>query len=109
MLVWRKKGILVPVITLLTLMVTEYSVEMLFNNQNYYQDNGWAPFIGLSIAGALCRVLGNIINRDQDEIYIDKKTGEEVVIKNRHTFFFISVENWGVILPTIGVIMWIIY
>lgn len=108
MLIWNRKGFLVPLITLLTLALTEYLVELAFNNSNYYQEHGWAPFMGLAIVGVFCTLLGNRLNKDQNKKFIDKETGEEVRIKIKHTFFFISVEHWGLILPIIGLIIWII-
>lgn len=107
MLIWSRMGFLVPVVAVFTLALTEYVVGMTFNNSNYYEEYGWPTFVALVVAGLLCKVLGDLLNKSQGKKYIDEETGEVVVIKKTHTFFYISVQYWGIILPIIGLILWI--
>lgn len=106
MLIWSRGGILAPIMAAFSLILTEYLVNISFN-QNYYQDHGWPKFIALSIAGLLCLLLGHILN-DEGKTYINKETGKEVILRKKHSFFFISIEYWGIIFPIIGIISWII-
>lgn len=106
MLIWSRGGILAPIMAAFSLILTEYLVNILFN-QNYYGDHGWPKFIALSIAGLLCLLLGHILNNDE-KTYIDKETGKEVLLRKKHSFFFIDIEYWGIIFPIIGIISWII-
>ncbi|MBS6005732.1 MAG: hypothetical protein KIB43_02110 [Clostridium baratii] len=105
MLIWSRGGILAPIMAAFSLILTEYLVNISFN-QNYYQDHGWPKFIALSIAGLLCLLLGHILN-DEGKTYINKENGKEVILRKKHSFFFISIEYWGIIFPIIGLISWI--
>lgn len=105
MLIWSRGGILAPITAAFSLILTEYLVNISFN-QNYYQDHGWPKFIALSIAGLLCLLLGHILN-DEGKTYINKETGKEVILRKKHSFFFIDIEYWGIIFPIIGIICWI--
>ena len=106
MLIWSRGGILAPIAAAFSLVLTEYLVDLSFY-QDYYQDHGWPKFIALSIAGLLCLLLGHLLNNDE-KTYIDKETGKEVVIRKKHSFFFIAIEYLGIIFPIIGIISWII-
>lgn len=66
--------------------------------------------IGLLIGGiagsALCWVWGNKLNApDDDQVLIDKRTGEEIVLKNRHTFMFIPVQYFAFALLALFALM----
>lgn len=108
MIIWSRFGIFAPIIAFASLVLTEYSVEMLFDDQNYYQEHGWPKFLALLIAGSLCFSLGQALNKKKSKIYIDKETGEEIVVKKRHTFFFISIEYWAIIFPILGMALWLV-
>ncbi|BFK80679.1 hypothetical protein I3900191A7_08240 [Clostridium baratii] len=105
MLIWSRGGILAPIMAAFSLILTEYLVNISFS-QNYYQDHGWPKFIALSIAGLLCLLLGHILN-DEGKTYINKETGKEVILRKKHSFFFIDIDYWGIIFPIIGIISWI--
>ncbi|WP_411680960.1 hypothetical protein [Clostridium thailandense] len=102
MIIWNGLGILAPIIAFASLVLTEYSVEILFNNQNYYQEHGWPKFLAFLIAGILCFFIGRALNKNNSKIYIDKETGKEILIKKRHSFFFINMEYWAIIFLIIG-------
>lgn len=106
MIVWSRGGILAPVAAILSLVLTEYSVNVLFNDNLYYEIHGWPKFIALTIAGLLCFLLGRFLNKEP-KTYIDKLTGEEVVFKKNHSFFFINIKYWAFIFPILGLIYWI--
>jgi hypothetical protein len=101
-MIWSGLGILVPIITYASLVLTEYSVGILFNNQNYFQDSGWPKFFALLIAAVLCFFIGRVLNKDNRRIYIDEKTGKEIAVIRRHSFCFINIEYWAIIFPIIG-------
>ncbi|WP_018248368.1 hypothetical protein [Orenia marismortui] len=104
MIIWSGAGILVPIVTFLSLILSELSIEFLFNSQNYYQEHGWPKLVGFLIAGVICKITEKKLNKNWNSIFIDKETGEEVVIKTKHTFFFITMEMWGMImLPIFGI------
>lgn len=54
--------------------------------------------IGLFIAAILIFLIGRTLNnKESDKILIDPYTGEQYLIKNRHTLFWINMEWWSAI------------
>ena len=45
------------------------------------------------------------LNRDADRRLLDPKTGREVVVRRRHTLFWIPMQYWAPVLGLIGVIV----
>ena len=97
-------GFIVAVIAFVMLFLTELSVEYLFNDDSYYQAHGWPKLLGFFIAGCIVLLVGRYLHETDAKVYIDKETGEEVIIRNRHSLFFINVKYWGYILFGLGVI-----
>ena len=105
MLIWSGFGFLVPVVAFLTLLVTEFSVEKITKNKNYYQENSWCILLGLVIAGAICFLISKYFDSKRvNKVYIDKETGDEIILKNKHTFIFVDIKYWPIVLPLLGLI-----
>jgi hypothetical protein len=104
MIIWSGLGFLVAVIAFIAVLLSEYVLEAVFKDQNYYQAHGWPKLLGLWVAGAIVWFLGNYLNRKQGRTLIDKATGEEVQVKPNHALFFIRMEYWGPILLILGLI-----
>lgn len=105
MLIWRGYGILVPVVTFLTLIMTEFSVENITNNENYYQENSWVILLALTVSAIICFLISIYFDSKKfEKVYIEKETGKEVIIRNKNTFFFIEIKYWSILLPLFGVI-----
>ena len=45
------------------------------------------------------------LNRDPGRTLLDPKTGREVVLRRRHTLFWIPMQYWAPVLGLIGVIV----
>lgn len=81
-LFWKGAGLLVIVIGFGTLLITELTLGPLYQQ-------GWAKVAGLSVAGAICWFLGKRLNRQA----------------SNHSFFFIPMEYWAIVLPILGVLL----
>jgi len=61
----------------------------------------------------ICEVLAAIalwftgvrLNRDTERRLVDPKTGQGVIIRRRHTLFWIPMQYWAPVLALIGVIV----
>jgi hypothetical protein len=61
----------------------------------------------------ICEVLAAIalwftgvrLNRDTERRLVDPKTGQGVIIRRRHTLFWIPMQYWAAVLALIGVIV----
>ena len=101
-LVWSGKGYVVPLVAFASSLLTEVLVETLFNDEKYYQEHGWPIFTALAVAGLIVREVAPRIFRERK--LRDETTGEIVVLKEDHTFFFIHIKHWGIILLICAVI-----
>jgi hypothetical protein len=63
--------------------------------------------IGISevLAGVALWFTGVRINRNTERRLIDPKTGQDVVVRRRHTLFWIPMQYWAPVLALIGVIV----
>jgi hypothetical protein len=102
-LVWSGYGYAVPALTFMSCLLMELTTCAIFQDNRYYQDHVWPMPLALALAGLICIPLGSVLNRGEPRTLVDVKTGEEVVEpSNRHTFFFIAVQYWGVLLMLIA-------
>lgn len=98
---WRGYGLLVPLITIGVGAVIESITRAVFDNK-YYQKHGWPILVAMSISGALCWRLADVLDKRQSGILGSNAVAGEVGLKKRHEFFFIPIRAWGPILFLIG-------
>ena len=108
MIIWEGAGFIVAVVAFLMLLLTELSVEALFNDESYYQTHGWPKLAAFFIAGLIVLFIGRYLNRKEGKVMIEKDTGKEVVFKAEHSLFFINVEYWSYILFALGVVFFFV-
>ena len=53
MIIWKGAGFIVAVVAFLMLLLTELSVETLFNDDRYYQRQGWPKLLAFFVAGCI--------------------------------------------------------
>lgn len=104
MIIWQGAGFIVAVVAIVMLVLTELSVESLFADEKYYQAHGWPKLVALALAGFIVLLIGKYLNGRGGKVLIEKDTGREVLMKARHSLFFINVEYWGYILIALGLI-----
>jgi hypothetical protein len=85
-IIWRGLGFLVPLIGIAGLLVTQSVV-----GDAYYQAHGWPKFAAGLVVGLLVLLTGCGLNKNRPS-------------GNNHTFFFIPVEMWGVLIFVFGVV-----
>jgi hypothetical protein len=102
MLIWSGAGAVVIVMAFVSFVMTEIATESIFKDESYYQTHGWPKLIASWLLALMSWVVGQYLNKKETRYLIDKMTGEEVVLKPNHTFFFIKVEYWGVIFFILG-------
>jgi hypothetical protein len=104
MIIWTGVGFIVAVVAFLMLVLTEFSVEALFRDESYYQSHGWPKLLAFAVAGFIVLVLGKLLNKKEGKVLIEKETGKELVLKKKHSLFFIDIEYWGYILFALGLV-----
>jgi hypothetical protein len=99
-LVWSGKGFWVPVVTFLSGLGMEFFVRAEFHDDHYYQTHGWPIFCAFLFSAAVVAVIAKMCVRER--MLRDVKTGEDVVIRENHTFFFVNIKFWSYILVVLG-------
>ena len=98
MVVWSGFGILVLVIPVLTVLAIQSVTDALFGAAAYRQNAQWLPSLGLLLSALAIWLLGRRLNSRGARRLLDPATGEEVILRPRHAFFFIRMECWAALL-----------
>lgn len=96
MIIWRRKGWLVPVIFFAIFVITQMGINSSFGD-GYYQKNEWPKAIALILSALIVAGFGYLLNHKYREMLVDE-TGAETK-GSSHTLFFIPVEYWAIIVP----------
>ncbi|WP_017613005.1 hypothetical protein [Nocardiopsis salina] len=102
MIIWTGWGILVPLFLILGIGITgAVGEEVLPPEASTY---GFV--VGALLSSLAIFLLGRKLNKPEQGFH--PKTGEPVVYRNRHTFFFVPMQFWAVIVPTIGLVVTVV-
>lgn len=102
-IIWRGYGWLVPVIAIAALVGTQLSLDSLFGADTY-TSNEWAKLVALGVAATGLAITGYVFNFRKRAVFVDEETGEKRK-SNSHTFFWIPIEFWAVIVPVLFAVM----
>ena len=103
MFFWRGKGIYVVLFLFASILITTLFGSLILRVENDFSGSKWFLFATFNVAGFFCWKIGKRINLKLPKILIDPKTNEEVEIIERHTFWFIPMQYWGIIYSVIGI------
>ena len=104
-MIWRGIGWLGILIVFLVSLFGELLTEdIIFKDENYYQQHAWPFSLSLTFSAAIVWYLGKKVFPPTERKLIDQKTGQEVIFKDSHDFFFIRMEYWGIILIAGGIL-----
>lgn len=98
MIIWSGRGILVPLITLLFIVVFSVISAALNSTQLAL----YMLPVSFLLAGWANWHLGNKWNNQPGRIVVDEATSERIELKPRHTFFWIKMQHWGIFLLGLG-------
>lgn len=105
MLIWKRWGILVFVIGLGFLAVTQLVVDAVWGEGTYAADSDLWAGVGFVFGGAVILVLGARLNewaRTEEGPWLPTS---QLPYRERHTFFWLPMEYWGVLLVMVGFTM----
>jgi hypothetical protein len=98
MIIWRGWGFLVAVFAFGASLAMELITESMMRDDNFYQNEAWPLALAFVAAGVVTWVVGKTLHARGGRVVIDKATGQELTIDNRHTFFFVPMHYWGIVL-----------
>jgi hypothetical protein len=102
MIVFTGLGFLVLVITFGCSLAASFITNELTGSRDYWRAHKWPLAVALLVAGLACWLLGKHLHKKPLRRMIDLDTGEELILRPSHTFFFIPVLYWGPILALTG-------
>ena len=103
-MIWTGWGVVVAAIFVAAIAVGAILAAQ-FNAEGAAQD----VLVGLAmIAGGVATwFVGKRMNRNAERKLVDPNTGEEVIVRSHHTFFFVKVEWWGPVMVGAGIV-WLV-
>lgn len=104
MIIWSGLGFLVPIVAIACFLITQIVTNSLLNDDRYYTEHGFPKLIAFWIAAVLLFLIGSALSRKQERVLVDKKTGEDVILRPSHTFLFIPIVYWAPVLFVLGIV-----
>jgi hypothetical protein len=95
---WRGKGWLVPVITIGAFIGTQLAVNSILNDQDYYTQNTWPKILAGIIAAAGIWISSYNLNSAKKSFSGDLTGESEATMSPQHSFMFIPMEYWALII-----------
>ena len=103
-IIWRRWGILVPVVIFAALFATQSVVDAIAG-EDTYSGNRLYQGVALIIGGALVWGFAEWeTRRSKPRVLVDKETGQEVTQTDRSDLFFIPIRYWGWLSIGVGVV-----
>lgn len=98
MIIWRGWGFLVAVFAFGASLAMEFVTESMTGDDGFYQEHAWPLALAFIVAGVVIWFVGKNLHARGARVVIDKATGQELTIGGSHTFFFVPMHYWGVVL-----------
>ena len=99
MIIWSGRG-LMPLFLV--------SFTLLFSANLFPAEHlDYSFMLSFFISGVVSWILGRKWNNLKGQTIIDKTTGQETVLFEEHSLFWIKMEKWGLILCSIGLVVFI--
>jgi hypothetical protein len=98
MIIWRGWGFLVAIFTFGSSLAMELITESLVKDHDFYQREAWPFALALVVAGVVTWFVGKKLHAREARAVIDAATGQALTFGTSHTFFFIRMDYWGVVL-----------
>jgi hypothetical protein len=97
-LFWSGYGFLVAAVTFGLSLITNFVTNTVTGSSAYWNNHKWPLAGSLFLSGMTCWVIGHHLRNRKARVLVDVETGEEVVLRESHTFLFIPMIWWGPIL-----------
>lgn len=97
MIVWTGKGILIPVVAIVTLFLGIYLFPQSLEDYSFV--------LAAWLSGLFSWHFGKKWNGVVKQSLVDEKTGERFELKTNHSLFWVPMQYWGIILALLGIII----
>mgnify|MGYP000166731658 CR=1 FL=1 len=103
MIIWSGFGFLAALIPIATLVLGGVLCKWVTGDDTLYDNNLLLRLFSFGLASLLVWFLGKRLNGRPGKILIDPATGQPVILKQRHSLFFIPMEYWAFVIALIAI------
>lgn len=96
-------GWLVPALLIGFMILTQFTADLVMGD-GYYTQHAWTKNFGVIGGVVLIGLVGIYLNHIRRLRLTDEASGEQIREKS-HSFFFIPMEYWALILPAIWFVL----
>ncbi|HFX6226098.1 MULTISPECIES: hypothetical protein [Acinetobacter] len=101
--IWQGLGFLAIVVPFLVVLLVNIVVDQIYGT-GYYSSHHIFAAGGLIVSAVVIWFLGmRLNNKKHDRILLDQVTGETVILKKKHTFFWIPLQYFSIVLIAFAV------
>ena len=107
-LIWSGLGLLPVGLGFLALVVGDIAVDATKGAQlgaHAMFLASMAPGLCIVVAGAFTWSIGRALNRAPGRLLVDKKTGQEILLRRRHSLYWVPMQWWSFPLAALGIIL----
>jgi hypothetical protein len=104
MLVWRGWGIGALLVAVIVNILMQSLIGLVMGDDNYGKTHGWTWIISMGIAAVCVWFAGVKLESKPGQVVIDKASGEEFELKEKHDLFWIPFKYWAFIFLGLGVV-----
>jgi len=101
--VWSGYGFLALIIPVALMVAGQFGMDALLGG-GWYSAHKAAAAVVLMVAAALVWIVGVKLNSDQGRVLVDPQTQEQVVLKRRHTIFWIPMQWASAFIAAIAIV-----
>ena len=103
-LFWSGKGYLVAVFVFGFSLIANLISNSVTGSGAYFDGHEWPVATSFIVSGLACWYAGRFFPK-RTRLLLDPETGEQVVLRETHTLFFVPLSWWGPILAAGGATM----
>ena len=96
MIFWQGAGIVVFVFLGVYFVSINALVSKIWGD-DYYSEHTWPMSLAFVLSAVSCWYLGRYLHKKGARTVVDKETGEELILEQKHTCMFVKVEYWAFI------------
>lgn len=92
------------------LVVCSLLIEFIVNSyfgDGFYKASSWPMPVAFLVSAISVFILGFKLNNKPGRIVVDIETNEQIELKTTHSFFWIPMQYWSVIIVCISIWMYL--